>query len=143
MVAVLFLVVCSLIMSQAAVPMTTPSVTVVHSSASYITTTVTMAPTTVGLVVSGQHYGVLLPLLIIEDLKVSSFGLATMPQQQQLQSHLASQANANYSMGPPQVSFSLSELSLPPISYVGTFYGACFLLSGSNVPLMLTSGANH
>ena len=38
-----------------------------------------------------------------------SFGLTTGPQQQQPQSQMASQANVNYAMGPPWVSFLIQS----------------------------------
>ena len=47
---------------------------------------------------------------------------------------------ANYAMGPPQVSFSLSEMSLPVIVY--WYYGVSCLLSGSHMVRIHTNGGS-
>ena len=47
----------------------------------------------------------------------SSVDLPTMPQQQHVQSHISSQAYANYAMGPLWVSF-LSRAKPPTDSYI-------------------------
>ena len=69
-----------------------------------------------------------------------------MPQQQQPQSQMPSQAYANYTMGAPQVSFLFQSLAFHQfiMLYFGACYGVCFLLSGSYVDTMLTNGGlNH
>ena len=80
---------------------TTPPVTVVYSGALLITTTVKLAPTSVGQTTSGQHDVVLLPQLILRDTVRASVGLTTLDQQQQPQSLMPHQACANYALGPP------------------------------------------
>ena len=110
-----------------------------HSSASSITTTVTVVPTTVKLAALVQHDEILPPPLIVRGMVKDSVGLAPVLQQQQSWSQIPSQTYANYAMGPSQVSF-LSEFSLPLISYFGACYGVCFLLSGSHVSVMFTNG---
>ena len=62
---------------------TTPPVTVVYSGALLITTTVKLAPTSVGQTTSGQHDVVLLPQLILRDTVRASVALITLHQQQQ------------------------------------------------------------
>ena len=62
---------------------TTPPVIVVCSRALSITTTITMAPTTLHLAVSGQYDVVLLPQLILRDTVKGSVSLTIVPQQQQ------------------------------------------------------------
>ena len=114
-------------MSQVTVitTITTSPVTVVWSGSSPITTTVMIAPTSVGLPTSGKH-DVVLPLqLILRATMKWSGGLTTMPQQWQHQSQLPSQAYANCAMGPPQVSFSFKGEPVH-IMYVGVCYGFCF-----------------
>ena len=66
---------------------------------------VTMASISVCLPASGQHDVVLPAQLIMRDRVRGSVGLATVPQQQQPQSQMHSQAVANHAMGPPQMSF--------------------------------------
>ena len=86
------------------------------SDASSTTTTVTMAPASVGLAAaSDQHDVVLLPLLILKDTLRVLGGLTTVPQQKS-QTQKLSQAYTNYAMGPSEMSFLFSELSLPLVS---------------------------
>ena len=94
---------------------TTPPVTIMCSSGLSITTTVTVAPTTGYLAIFGQHDVVLPPQLILRDTMRGSVGLANVLKQQQPQSHMPSEAHAKYAMGPPELSFSLSQLSFPLI----------------------------
>ena len=97
-------------MSKVTVTTTAPLAAVLCSSASTITITFTMAPTSVGLIaVLGQHEVILPPVLILRGTLRSVAGLVTVPQQQP-QSEMLSWAI----IGPPQVSFFL-EWSLPLI----------------------------
>ena len=81
-----------LIMSQDTVSTTTPPVAVVFCGASTITIHVTMAPTCVGLTALGQHSVFLPPQLILRDTMRGSAGITNVPQQQQPQSQMPSQA---------------------------------------------------
>ena len=92
------------IMSQATLTTTTPPVTFVYSSASTKTTTVTMAPTSLGQTAALYQHDVLPSPLILRDTIRGLVGLATVLQQHP-QSQMPSQAYANYAMGPPKVSF--------------------------------------
>ena len=71
----------------------------------HITMTVTMAPTSMGLAALGQHDVVLLPQMVLKNTSRDSVGHITVPQQQQLQSQMPSQAYVNYVMDLPQLSF--------------------------------------
>ena len=73
------------------------------SISSLITTMVTVAATSVGLTTFGQHDVVLLPRMILRDTIRGSACLTTLPQQEQPQSQMSSQAYANYAMGPPHM----------------------------------------
>ena len=95
---------------------TTSPVTVVCSGMSSLLTTVTMAPSLMGLpATSGQHDVVLPPPLTPRHSR-GVIGPATVPQQQP-QSLMSLQAYATYDMGPPQIGFS-SQFSLPPFIYI-------------------------
>ena len=85
---------------------TIPPVIVVCSGASLITMTVIMAPTSVGQTTSDQHDVVLPPQWILREAVRGSVSLTTMPEHQQPQSQMPSQAFVNYTMGPLLVSFS-------------------------------------
>ena len=111
---------CSVfIMSQASATVavtTTPPVTVVCSGTSSLLTTVTMAPSLMGLpVISGQHDMVLPPLLTLRN-SGGVVGLDTVPQQQP-QSQMPLQAHANYAMASLQVGFSF-RVESPTFLYV-------------------------
>ena len=90
-------------------PTTTPPVTVVCPRASVITRTATVAPSSVDLAASDQHYVVLPPQLILRNTVRNSVGLTTLLQWEQPQSQMNSQAYAKYAMGPPQVNFLLQS----------------------------------
>ena len=96
-----------LIMLQVAVSntTTTPHVTAVCSGALLISMTFALPPTPVGQTTLSQHDVVLPPKVILRDTMRGPVGLTTMPQQQQPQSQMPSQAYANFAMGPPQVAF--------------------------------------
>ena len=117
---------------------TTPaSVPVVCSNTLSLLMTVTMVPILMGLpATSGQHDVVLPSLLILRDTR-GVVGLAT-----QSQSEMPLQAYANYSIGPPQVSFSF-RVEPPPdfIIYMGVCCGVSFLLSGTMLNAIFTYGA--
>ena len=94
---------------------TTPPVTVVSSGMSYITS-VTVAPSLMGLPTTlGQHDVVLLPPLTLRC-SGGVIGHASMPQQQ-LPSSVPLQAYANYAMGSPQVGFFF-RVGPPTILYI-------------------------
>ena len=105
-------------MSQVSTAMdmtTIPSVTVVSFGMSSLSS-VTMAPSFMGLPVTlGQCDVVLLPLLTLRC-PGGVIGLASVPQQQPL-SLMALQAYANYAMGSPQVGF-LFRVEPPTILYI-------------------------
>ena len=68
-------------------------------------------------------------------------GLGTVLQQLP-QSQMPFQACFNYTMGPPQVSFSFRVDPSTNLSmYVGACYGVCFLFGGSPVDAIFTYGA--
>ena len=121
-----------IIISHVPATTTTPSVAVV-SLVSTTTVTVTMAPTFIGPAVVLGHDVVLPPPLIPMVTMRGAVGPATLLQQQQPQGQMHSLMYANYTIGSPQVSFSLSELSLPPISlfwcllwcFLSTFRSPC------------------
>ena len=92
-----------LIISQVTATTTTPPVTVVCSRT--ISMTVTLVPTAVDLTAFGQHDVVLPPQLILRNTVRGSVCLTTVPQQQQSQSQIPSQAYTNYALGPTQMSF--------------------------------------
>ena len=111
---------CSVfIMSQASASIaltTIPPVTVVCSSTSSLLTTVTMAPSLMGLpVTSGQH-NVVLPQPLTLRNNGGVIGLASVPQPQ-AQSQKPVQSYANYAMGPLQVGFSF-RVEPPTISFI-------------------------
>ena len=102
-------------MSQVPATTTTLPVMTVCSSASTTTTTVVMVLTSMEIAAaSSEHDVVLLPPLIPRDTIIGVVGLTTVLQQPKTQ--MPPQAYAHYDMGPPQVSFSFSELSVPLIS---------------------------
>ena len=69
-------------MSDVTLTTTTPPVIVLCSDALITNLTVTIAPTSVGLLATlGQHSAVLLPPLIPRDTMRGVVGLATVPQQ--------------------------------------------------------------
>ena len=105
-----------------------------YSGASLTSMMVTVASTSGTQITLGQHDVVLLPLFIPGDTVGSSAGLTTMPQQQ-LQCQIPSQTYANYALVLPRY-ISLSELSLPRISYVMCWclLWCCFLFQ---VPMWL------
>ena len=132
-----FFVVISL--SQASVTMamtTTPPVTVVCSGTASLLTTVTMAPSLMGLpAMSGQHDISLLSPLTPRDCE-------GVPQQQP-QPHMPLQAYANHAMDPPQVSFSFRvEPPATFFTYVGVCSCVCFLLSGAMLDAIFAHGAS-
>ena len=119
---------------------TTPPVTVVCSRTSPIPITFIMAPNSMDLTALCLHDGVLPKQLFHSNTMKSFVGLTTVPQQQQPQSQIPSQAYGNYVMGPCQVSFLFSELRyslipyavcycllwcLPPSSHGGSTIGVC------------------
>ena len=126
-------------MSAVTATTTTSPVTVVCSKAPPISRTVTKAPTSVGLAALCQHDVVLPPQLILRD---RMWGLATMPQQQKLQSHMSSQAMLIIPLILLRESFLFQSWASHQfiMLYVGTCYGVCFLLSGSHVAVMFTNG---
>ena len=125
------------IMSQDNLPSTTPTVTVLISGTSSMTTLLMMTPAMVGLPAGfGQQNGVLLPPLISRDTRCV-VGLTAVPQQLHFQGY------ANYAMGPPQVSF-FSESSFPPIclDMLAAYYCVYFLLPGSHADAFSPTGLN-
>ena len=84
---------CSVFLTMCPVTTTTATTpqTVVCSRASTITTTLTIASTSVGLAALGEHDVVLTLQMILRDTMRGSGGLATVQQQQQPQSHMPSQ----------------------------------------------------
>ena len=123
---------------------TTTLLAAVCSMALPITTIVTRAPTSVGLAASGQHDGVLPPQLMMRHKMRSSVGLTTVLQQQQPPSQMPPQAYSNYAMGPPHVNVLFEAWAFHKfiVLYVGAWNSVCFLLSGSHVAAMLTSGGS-
>ena len=77
-VVAVFLCIVFLIMFQVTATTTTPPVTVLCSSSSSITMIVTMTPTAVDLVASGQYDVVLPPPLILRETVRGSIGLTTV-----------------------------------------------------------------
>ena len=67
-------------------------------------------------------------------------GLTTVQQQQQPQSHMPSQAYANYAMGPPQLRCLFQSWVYHQFLCVGVHYSVCLLLSVSNVAAIFTNG---
>ena len=124
-------------MSQDMATATTPPLMVACSVAASITTTVMLAPTLVPTTASDQQDVVLLsPLLPRNTREVAD--LATEPKQIP-QSQMPFQTYANYAMDPLPLEFSFKVG--PPTDwsiYAGVCYGACFLLSGSNVDVIFT-----
>ena len=116
-------------MSQVTVTTTTPPVTVVCSRVSLITMMVTLAPTSVGQITLGLHDMVLLQQFIPRD---TLWGSA-VPQQQNPQLKIPSQAYDNYATCPTQVTFS-SELRIPVISHVMCWCLLWCLLSAFRFP---------
>ena len=109
---------------------TTPPVTVVSSDMSFLSS-VTMAPSLMGIpTLLGQHDVVLLPPLT-PRCSGGFLGHASVPQQQP-QSSMPLQACANYAMGSPQIGFFF-RVEPPTILYImfGVCSGVCFLLSGA------------
>ena len=136
---------CVLSMSQVAMSTTstTLSETVVCSGALLITTTVMLAPTSVGLITLDQQDVVLLLQLIPRDMMRGSAGLTNVPQLQQPQSQMPSQAYANYAMGQVCKFLLKNRASHQLLCHMFCVcYGVCFLLSGSHVTAMLTYGAS-
>ena len=93
-------------MSPVTVTTTTTPETVVCSGLMAITMTVTLVSISVEQTTLVQHDVVLLPQMILRETVGSSAGLTTMPWKQQPQSQMSCQDYANYSMVPPQLSFS-------------------------------------
>ena len=122
---------------------TTQPVTVVCFRTLFITMTGTLAPSPKGLTTLGQHDVVLLPQVFPRDTLMSSTGLTTLPQQQQPQYQMPSQAYASYAMGPVKVHF-LYRVEPPTnfLFYVGFCYDLCFLLSGFHVAAMFPNGGS-
>ena len=96
---------------------TTPSVTVVSSGLSSMSS-VTVAPSLTGFPVSLDQHGVVsLPLLMLRG-SGGVLGSVSVPQQETLSS-VPPLAYANYAVGSPQVGFFFLELSLPSfVSYI-------------------------
>ena len=108
---------------------TTSPVTVVCSGASLITKMDMLAPTSVGQITLDQQDVVLPPQFILRDTVRGFVGLMHVPQKQ-TQSQMPSEAYANYSMGPPLLSFSF-RFQPPTDSYVmclvsGMVFVFCF-----------------
>ena len=120
---------------------TTAPVTVVSSGTSSDLSTITMAPSLMGLpVTSGQHDVVLPPPLTLRH-SGGVVGLATV-QQQQTSSQMPLQAYANYAMGPPELCFTF-RVEPPTMLYFymfGVCSGVCFLLSGAMLGAIFTYG---
>ena len=137
-----FFVVFSLCLKLLLSWLSTTLVTIVCSGTSSLLSTVTMAPSLMGLpVTSGQHDVVLPPLLTLRH-SGGVLGPATAPQQQPL-SQVPLQSYADYAMGPLQVGFSFRVE--PPticIFMFGVCSGVYFLLSGSMLDAILTYGGS-
>ena len=129
-------------MSQVTATTTTPLMTVVCSRAFPISTTVKMALTFVGLEPLGQHDVVLPPQLILTEKMKDSIRITTVLPQQQPQSQKPSQVNC--AMGPPQVCSTFQSWSSYQFIrlFVGASHGVCFLISGSHVDEMLSTGGS-
>ena len=82
------------------------------SSASITATTVTLSPLSMLAAAWGQHHAVLLSPLILRNTIIYVVGFAIVPKQQP-QSHIPSQAYANYAMGPFSGNFLFQDLSIP------------------------------
>ena len=131
-------------MSHATATTTTAPVTVVCSSALFLITAVTMAPTLIGLPVTLDQCDVVLPTVLILRNRRGIVGLTTVMQQQP-QSHMPSQTYANYTMDPPKVSFLFQSSVSPPIClYMLMYimvYAFCFQVP-IWMPYSLTSGGS-
>ena len=112
---------------------TTSSVTFVQSRALLITVMVMLALTSMGQTTLGQYDVVLLPPLIVGDTMRGSFGLTNLPQHQQPQSLLPSQAYANSDIGSLQVSFSF-RVDPPTDSFIVSWCMLWCLLSVFRFP---------
>ena len=84
---------------------TTPLVTVMCSGTSSFLSTVTMAPSLMGLSVTPAQHDVFMSPSLTPRNSGGVVSLATLPQHQP-QSQMPLQAHANYAMGRPQVGFS-------------------------------------
>ena len=117
----------------------TPPVIAVCSHTSSLLSTVTMAPSLMGLpTTSGQHDVVLSPPLTPRH-SGGVIGLTTVPQQQ-TSSQIPLQAYANYAMGPLWTAFSF-RVESPTILYFymfGVCSGVCFMLSGAMLDAVYT-----
>ena len=121
-------------------PTTTPPVTVVSSGLSSVSS-VTVAPSLTGFLVSLDQYGVVpIPLLMLRG-SGGVLGSISVPQQQP-QSSMPPLAYANYAMGSPQVGFFFRvEPSIICILYMfGVHSGVCFLLLGAKLDAAFTYG---
>ena len=138
-IAMFFLCNVLLIMSAFTATTTTSPVTVVYSRSSLISMTVTVAPTSVGLVASGQHDVVLPPQLYLRDtVRVllpsycTAAAIALVPG--------AFSGTCQLCLGSLSGKFSLWQSWASHqfiMLHVAACYGVYFLLSGSHVAAML------
>ena len=119
---------------------TTPSVTMVSSGMSSVSS-VTVAPSLMGLPVTLDQHGVVQPPPLMPRGSGGVIGPGSVPQQQS-PSSVPLLAYANYAMGAPQVGFFF-RVEPPTISYMfGVCSGACFLLLGAKLDAIFTSGGS-
>ena len=121
---------------------TTPPVTVVSSGLSSMSS-VTVAPSLTGFLVSlDQHDMVPSPPLMLRG-SGGVLGSLSVPQQQP-PSSMPPLAYANYAMGSPQVGFFFRVE--PPTIYIlymfGVHSGVCFLLLGAKLDAIFTHGGS-
>ena len=134
------------IMSQASTTMamtTTPPVTIVCFITLSSFSTVTKAPSFIGLPAMASKHAVVLPPPLTPRLSGGIVGFASVPQQQP-PSQMPLKAYANYAMGPPQVGFSF-RVEPPSVIYFYVFAvcsGVCFLLSGVMLDAIFTYGGS-
>ena len=123
-------------------PTTTPAVTVVSSSLSYMSS-VTVAPSLTGFPVSLDQHGIVPPPPLMPRGSGGVLGSVSVPQQQ-TPSSMSPLAYANYAMGYPQVGFFFRVE--PPIICIlymfGVCSGVCFLLLGAALDAIFTYGGS-
>ena len=118
---------------------TAPPVTVVPSGMSSLSS-VTMAPSLMGLPSILGQCDVVLPPPLTPRCSRCILGHASVPQQQP-SSYMPLQAYANYALGSPQVGFFF-RVELPTILYITWLVssGVCFLLSGAMLDAIFALG---
>ena len=107
---------------------TTPTMNDVCCGASLVIVMVTLTPTSLGQISSGQQELALWPQFILRDILRYSAGLTCVLQQHLPQSWVPSQVYARYAMGLPQVSFSVEPPSDSSVMCLvsAMVFGCCF-----------------